>query len=66
MGLLFIIIAVILNLNGATWFEGEDGVQTALYWIGGILIVAQIVLTLVFGSLVALASGSASKRSRRF
>jgi hypothetical protein len=37
VGLPFLVAALILHLNQTTWFVGEDGVETALWWIGGVL-----------------------------
>jgi hypothetical protein len=46
MGLLLLIPGLILALNGTNWFEGEDGVASVLIWVGAILLVLQVLITL--------------------
>lgn len=59
MGLPFLIAAAILQWNGTTWFEGEPGVTTALWWIGGGLMAVSVLwflIVVVIGS-VAVSKG---------
>ncbi len=66
MGIPFLIAAAILQFNGTSWFEGEPGVTTALWWIGGILTVLTV-LWFVFVAVVGLlATSNNRKRGVRF
>lgn len=44
MGLLLLIPGLVMAWNGTTWFPGEDGVGTALIWIGAVILALQFAI----------------------
>lgn len=55
MGLPVLLVAAILQWNGTTWFEGEPGVTTALWWIGGIATAITVLWFLIVAIIGAVA-----------
>lgn len=55
MGIPFLIVAAILQWNGTTWFDGEPGVTSALWWIGGILMAVTVLWFLIVAVIGAVA-----------
>jgi hypothetical protein len=61
MGLPFLLAALIFHVNQTTWFAGENGVETALWWVGGVL----MAITVIWFFIVLIAGAFSARSVRR-